>query len=102
MLDRSKFVLFVIAVALVFTCLSSSTRLADTLLAFLMYVPSVLRLPILLSTAVIEFVFFVILLFKLEASTLIVGPSVPSFFVSFVLPLPSSPILIVDQVSLKI
>ena len=67
-----------------------------------MYVPSVLRLPILLSTAVIEFVFFVIFLFKLEASTLIVGPSVPSFFVSFVLPLPSSPILIVDQVSLKI
>ena len=90
MLDRSKFALFVIAVALVFTCLSSSTRLADTLLAFLMYLPSALRLPILLSTAVILFVFSVILLLNPEASIVIVGPSLPAFVASVVSPLPSS------------
>ena len=53
MLDRFLSALSAIAVVLVFTCLSSSTRLADTLLACLIYVPSTLRLPILLSTFVI-------------------------------------------------
>ena len=83
----------VIAPAFAFTCVSSAPRFVDTLFAFLMYVPSALRLPILLSILEIESVFFLILVFNAEASTVIVGPLLFAFVFSVVDPLPLSSIL---------